>query len=205
LDITREIGSRDSERIYLCNLSAARIGLGQYASAEADLREVVAQAAPAGAYNLPEALSLLSEACMEQGKWADALASGMHSLELARASGNSLFTADAWRAVGRAIAAQPQTDADCVSGHQAMECPADPDECLKKSVAVYQQIGVKGEAARTLRIWAELDLKRQMPGPALQKLEEARRIFHDLGMTWEMDRADAVLSGLSRTTSATCT
>jgi hypothetical protein len=66
-----EIGSRESELIYLSNLAGARLGLGQFPEAEASLREVI------GAATSPNACSrrklLVSfEACSGQGKYAEA-------------------------------------------------------------------------------------------------------------------------------------
>jgi predicted ATPase/class 3 adenylate cyclase len=196
LDITRQIGWRDSERIYLCNLSAARIGLHQFAQAEADLREVVAQAAPAGAWNLPEALILLSEACLEQSKLDEALESGLRALDLARSSGNSLFTADAWRAVGRAMAAVSPLGSDWVRDHQLTNLPAGPDQCFQESLSVYQKIGARGEEARTLRIWAEFDLQCHHDRACREKLEKSLQMFQTLDMASEINKANALLASL---------
>lgn len=192
LAISREIGARESEMIYLVNLSAARVGLRQFAQAESDLRAVLAPAAAAQYFDLSEIYTQLSEACREQGKLVEAVASARRALELAQASGNSLLSADAWRTLGRALTGASSTAGERAS-REVPQLPDDPDFCFKESLQIYQHIGAKGEQARTLRLWAELDLKRHRIDDARSKLMEAQGGLQELRMTADLDEVEKLL------------
>jgi class 3 adenylate cyclase/tetratricopeptide (TPR) repeat protein len=189
--ISREIGARESELIYLVNLSAARVGLSQFAQAEADLRALIAPVATAQSFDLSEIYAQLSEACREQGNLVEALESARRALELAKATGNSLLIAEAWRTLGRALTSVPSAVGNC------LPCPDDPDSCFQESLRLYQLIGARGEKARTLRLWAEFDLTRQRGEEARRKLTEARSSFMELEMAGDLDKATRLLKPIS--------
>ena len=48
LAVAHEIGDRSREMVYLSNLGAVRVGLGEYTAAEADLRQAIEQGEAAG-------------------------------------------------------------------------------------------------------------------------------------------------------------
>jgi len=76
LTIAREIGHRESELIYLNNLCGARLGLDQFAQAEADLRQILLLTGAAKSGQLSETHRFLSEAFLGQNKITEALNAG---------------------------------------------------------------------------------------------------------------------------------
>ena len=73
LTIATEIGYRDGQMVFLSNLGGARVGLGEYEVAEADLRRVIHMPEAARWLALSEAYRFLAEACLGQGKLDEAL------------------------------------------------------------------------------------------------------------------------------------
>src|SRR5262249_8159087 len=140
IEVARQIGSRESENIYLTNLGAARLGLAQYAQAEADLRQVLEQTASPKSCALTETYSFLSMACLGQGKRAEALRNAQRALALAQESENYLDVGLAWRTLGSAVAACDSTAAS----ESGQPLPA-PESCFTASLSVLQQIRCEGE------------------------------------------------------------
>jgi class 3 adenylate cyclase/tetratricopeptide (TPR) repeat protein len=184
LALAREIDSRESELIYLTNLSGALVGLRQFDRAEAGLRQVIALTATPNSCAISETYCLLAEACLGQEKRQEALTSAKRALALAKESGSHLDMGGAWRTLGRAA-----TDLGRNSGAPASE-PAglNPRACFEESLRVFQQIDAQGEQARTLRAWAEYEM-RQGRAEAGQKMwAEARNIFLRLGLHAEVQK-----------------
>ena len=105
LAIARQIGHRESELIYLNNLSGARLGLQHFAQAETDLRRSSARPPAPNCCILAETFAFLSEACLGQGKLAEAFEAAQKAIHLARESESPLYLGEAWRALGRIGAA----------------------------------------------------------------------------------------------------
>ncbi len=152
LSIARQVGSCESELIYLNNLAAARLGQDQLREAEADLREVIARA-HAGRPFLSETYCLLAEARLKQGRLADAIGFAENALRLAQASSNLLDLAAAWRlcALVYSLPAPPEAES------AARPAPRDPATCFRESLNLLERAGASGEQARTLRLWSEWD------------------------------------------------
>lgn len=193
LAISRQIGSRESELIYLTNLNGARLGLPEFSQAEAGLRELIPVAVTRKSSVLSEAFSFLSEACLGQGNFVEALHAARQSLAYAQESGNELDLAIAWRVLGRSTAnSKPGPEAD---GHAPLlGLPAGgPSGCFTQSLRLFKKMKAKAEQARTLRACAEFELQEGRTVTARRSAETARRIFLRLDMGAEADRTDALL------------
>ena len=194
LAIARQIGHRESEIIYLNNLCGARLGLRQLEQAEADLRQVITLSGTPKSCTLSETYSFLTEACLGQGKLAEALEAAQQALALAQQSENHLDLGGAWRALGRVAARMKNPDADAQAGSAASSAPiAEPGACFSESLRVFKQMNAAGEQARTLRAWAEFELQQGRTADGRKKSEQARGIFLHLGMRSEVERTDALL------------
>lgn len=64
----------------------------------------------------------------------------------------------------------------------------EPHACFTESLRVFKRISAEGEQARTLRAWGEFELHEGRAEEGRKKLEEARSIFQQLGMTLEVER-----------------
>jgi class 3 adenylate cyclase/tetratricopeptide (TPR) repeat protein len=176
LDLARQIGHRDSEIIYLCNLSAARLGLHQFAQAETDLRQVILLTGAPNSCILSEAYSFLAEACLGQGKFADALNSASRGLELAKLSENNLDLGMAWRALGH-VTARAAVLSETEEVHGALAEVPEASEaryCFQESLRVFTEINALAEQSDTLKGWAKYEIAcgNEARGRHLQ--EEAR-------------------------------
>ena len=189
LAIARQIGHRESEVIYLNNLCGARLGLRQFEEAEADLRQVITLTGTPKSGALSETNTFLAEACLGQGKLTEALEAAQHALALAQESENHLDLGGAWRALGKVAAGMKKRRADArtVSADPGASV-TEPHACFTESLRVFKQINAEGERARTLRAWAEFELHQGRTEEGRKKLEEARSIFQQLGMTLEVER-----------------
>ncbi len=195
LAIAREIGHRESEIIYLINLSGARIGLRQFALAEADLREAIALGGTPLSGALSEASGLLSEALLGQGQQAEALDFARQALRLARQSENELDLGGAWRALGQVLAAlepNPPPVPEAVAGDGSPVVAA--GACLAESLRVFERMNARGEQARTLRAWAECERQCGRIEESRAKLAAALGLFEQLGATSEVAATAALLA-----------
>jgi hypothetical protein len=61
------------------------------------------------------------------------------------------------------------------------------------SLAVFKKIKAEGEQARTLRAWAEVELRNDQVEASRGKLQEARTIFARLGAKGELARTESLL------------
>jgi tetratricopeptide (TPR) repeat protein len=194
LGIARQIGHRESETIYLSNLSGARVGLGEFEQAEAGLREAIKLSTGAKSGFLSEALSFLAEACLGQEKTDDARDAAQRGLALARESENELDYAFAWRVLGRVNArGRPELVTTSASRSESTS----PEACFAESLRLFKKINADAEQARTLRAWAEYERRRGHAASAEKMNIEARAIFERLNMAAEIARtplADEVRS-----------
>jgi class 3 adenylate cyclase/tetratricopeptide (TPR) repeat protein len=192
LAIARQIGSRESEIVYLSNLCGARLGLEQFAHAEADLRRLIPLASSHTSSVLSEAFSFLAEACLAQGKFAEGLQAAEHALKLASDSGNELDLGIAQRLLGQLLARSDGANPRPVVGPEA---PAhNPSQYFSRSLDLFNKLNAEAEQARTLRAWGQFDLAQGEKAPGARKLATALDIFQRLGMKAETARTEDVLS-----------
>jgi tetratricopeptide (TPR) repeat protein len=176
----REIGHRESEAIYLANLSAARLGLRKYEQAERDVREALALLEGSAFCALSETYVCLSQACLGQSKVREALEAVYRALEMARESGSDLDLGAAWRALGQVLGAWDNSRFGALPACDSSPVP-EPQACFLESHRIFQKIKAESEAARTLQAWADFDLKNGRDVEGRQKLDEAESIFRRLG------------------------
>lgn len=202
LALVRQIGNRDSETIYLSNLCGARLGLRQFKEAEEDILQAIAMVPAANSCNLADAYTLLSEACLGQQKYQEALTAALKSLALARESENDLFIGGAWRTLGLVATTIETGLAPGLQSTMAPACtgvgmePLNADACFSESLRVFQKINAQGEQARTLRAWGEFQWQKKLPAEAARKLAEAREIFRLLGAVSETVRTESLIAKL---------
>ena len=184
LAIAREIGNRNGEILYLANLGGARVGLGEYEAAEADLHQTIEMATAAGFIGLSENYRFLAEALLGRGKAAEALDAARRALELGREIENQEHVAEAWRVLG--IVASHKGSAVEV-GEDAF----DAADCFNESLDIFTRIQMEAERARTLRDWARHELTRGNKARGEELWREALEAFQRLGMELEVERMNA--------------
>jgi serine/threonine protein kinase/predicted ATPase len=184
LAIAREIGNRSGEILYLANLGGARVGLGEYEAAEADLHQTIEMATAAGFIGLSENYRFLAEALLGQGKTAEALDSARRALELGREIENQEHVAEAWRVLG--IVASHKGSAVEVG-----EDTFDAADCFNESLDIFTRIQMEAERARTLRDRARHERARGDKARGEELWREALEAFQRLGMELEVERMTA--------------
>jgi tetratricopeptide (TPR) repeat protein len=181
LAIFREVGERTCELPGLGNLAGAQIGLGEYAAAEANLRQAVAWADPTGHFALSMIYCYLAESLCGQGKTDDAFKAARTALDLGLRTENQDYIGNAWRALGLVAS---RAGAPAHVGGAAY----DATQCFAESLRVYTEMGAEAERARTLRDWAGHERERGDFERGAAMWEEARGVFSRLGMRRELER-----------------
>jgi len=207
LAMARQIGHRGSESIYLTNLSGARLGLGQFAQAEADLGSAIRLHTDPNSCSLSETYAFLSEALLGQGKLQEALTAVQRALALARESENELYLGGAWSILGRVAAAFENrarlAPAATVPANgvevpkpvaaPADGCPPEPAVCFANSLEVFRRINARSEEARVLRCCAEYQKDQGRLPEAEAALKHALNLFEQLGAVTEIKRTRDLL------------
>jgi class 3 adenylate cyclase/tetratricopeptide (TPR) repeat protein len=175
LAIARDIGERTGQIICLNNLAGVRVGLGDYAEAEADLRQVISMAGPSSYQVLAETYSFLAASCLGQDKVEEALEAAQHALSLGQRTENHELIADAWRSLGLVAARLPQP---ITIENQTFTA----SDCFSESLRLFTESGMQAERARTLRDWARYEQEHGRSERAHSMMEESRQIFASLGM-----------------------
>jgi class 3 adenylate cyclase/tetratricopeptide (TPR) repeat protein len=188
LTIARDIGERTGQIYCLHNLAGVYVGLGNYADAEADLRQVISMTGPSGYQVLTETYIFLAAACLGQGKVDEALEAAQRALSLGQKTENQELIAGAWRALGLVAARLPEP---ITIENKSFDAAA----CFGESLSLFTESGMEAERARTLSDWARYEQERGMNDEASAKIEEAREIFTRLGMERELERMNEGMKG----------
>jgi tetratricopeptide (TPR) repeat protein len=151
LQIAREIGNRNGEILYLSNLGGARVGLGEYEEAEAELRLTIEMATAAGYVGVSENYRFLAEALLGRGRVEEASEAAVRALELGHEIENQEHVAEAWRVLGL-LASR-----GC-AGVEVAGQTRDAASCFSESLSIFARIQMEAERARTLRDWARHEL-----------------------------------------------
>jgi tetratricopeptide (TPR) repeat protein len=140
LALTRAIGSRVGEIYALSNLGTALIGMGDYATAETEIRRGIhlCEVSRIGVFS--DFYRDLAEVCLAQGREVEALEAAQQALDLSRDSANPREVGAALRVLGMALSRLGDT--------------AGATSILAESVRVFQETRAEAELARTLRTWA---------------------------------------------------
>jgi tetratricopeptide (TPR) repeat protein len=180
LTIAREIGDRDWEMAFLTNLGGARVELGEFGTAEADLRQVIDMSQPAGWLALSETYCFLAEACLGQGRVGEALAAARKALALGQESGQQMLVGAAWRVLGRA-AAHPDFGLEDGAARPAPEISS-PAACFAESLRIFTEVGAERDRAQTLQEWARYELEQGDRDRGEEMWRQAHDIFDRLGI-----------------------
>jgi len=187
LKIARETGNRDGELVFLSNLGGARIGLGEFCTAEDDLRQTIFLAGTGvQAGFLSETYRFLAEACLGQEKMTEALAAARQALALGQKAEAQDLIGGAWRTLGMAAAQLAQPIAIGDETYNATDCFAE-------SLRIFTEMGAQGEQARTLREWGGYEIEKGDSERGTALWQKAREIFDRLGMELEVHRMDTAL------------
>jgi tetratricopeptide (TPR) repeat protein len=181
LTVAREIGNRPGELFYLSNLGASRLGMGDCAGAEIDLRQSIELALAAGYRGVSENYRFLAEALLGQGKTAEALKAARRALALSREFESHEHEGEAWRVLGL-ISSRTATPISV--GDVAYDAGA----CFAESMSVFERIPLEAESARTLRDWARHESQHGDSDDGRRMWEKARETFRRLGMSSEAER-----------------
>jgi class 3 adenylate cyclase/tetratricopeptide (TPR) repeat protein len=199
LTIVRQIGSRESELIYLANLSGVRLELKQFEQAETDLRQIISQTSTPNSCSLAEAYTFLGEAFLGQGKFVEAIKTAKKAIKLAQESESPLYLGEAWRAMGR-IRAGLSKPGSQIAGDPAFSDTAtiDPARCFAESLRVFGLIKAEGEQARTLRAWAEHEFQQGHMELGRKKLQAARNTFLHIGAMLEVAVTENFMAAMTK-------
>lgn len=177
-----ETGNRNAEMVFLSNLGGARVGKGEYRVAEYELRRIIRWAEIAGQGGwLSGTYCFLAEACLGQHKMEEALVVARRALALGREVGAPLLIGGAWRALGMVLARAARPIA---IGEKTYDAAA----CFAESVQIFTEMGIEGERARTLRVWARYEMGHGYLARGKAMWQEARDLFVRLGMELEVER-----------------
>jgi predicted ATPase/class 3 adenylate cyclase len=153
LTIARAIGDQANELVILNNIGAARVGLGAYEEAEAELRRLIGRLTDPNWFVLPESYYFLALAYLGQGKVKKALAAARRALALGQQIGSQEYQGMAWRALGMVAAAYHQPMAVGESFQSA-------SDCFAESARIFANMEAAGEHAITLQAWGHYELEQ---------------------------------------------
>jgi phosphoribosyl 1,2-cyclic phosphodiesterase/tetratricopeptide (TPR) repeat protein/anti-anti-sigma regulatory factor len=190
MTLSKKTGHRDLEMMVLTNLGGARVGLADYGAAETTLRQAITLAEVEGWAGLMETYRFLAEACLGQGKLADAFKAAQHSLSLALTSHSQSFIGSAWRTLGQ-ITGHPDFGLamldfgleDTPEIQNIKSKIQNPSTCFAESLRLFTTIGMEEEQARTLRAWADYERTQGHETEAAEKASQAQSISARLGMS----------------------
>jgi tetratricopeptide (TPR) repeat protein len=191
LGIARAIGHRDGEIAFLTNRGGEQTALKNYSAAEVDLREAIRLAGAANSVVLPLTYCYLAIACLGLNKGKDALQAAQKALVLGQAEGSPEHIGLAWRALGMIAAQTGEPVAASETGAEATKRYS-AGECFERSASALTEAGLDGERARTLREWAQFELKQGNNVQGMALWQEARDTFARLDAKLEVERMDDV-------------
>ncbi len=155
LQVARSIGHTTQQLAVLGNLGASYNALGQFARAEAALTQALALAAASEPFSLAACHTYMCESQLGKGDVAAAI---QHGLSAARAVGatDTAFRGEAYRALGRALAAQADADNVLELDGKSMDAEA----CFARSVSTFHALGLERQRAETYLAWAAYERGR---------------------------------------------
>lgn len=183
LRVACEIGSQDRIAMFLSNLGGARVGLGEFAAAEADIRQSIERVGAGMTHFLPLTYVFLAEALLGQGKREEACQAAQTGLRLAQESQQPDVISSAYRVMGNCVAAYLRDGQPVIAALQ-------PEQCYRESIRIAEGIGSEADKARALRDWAALETERGNPERAASLRAEALSLFKKLGMKLEVQRME---------------
>ncbi|MBN1423029.1 AAA family ATPase [Candidatus Fermentibacteria bacterium] len=171
----RELSFHHGERLYRSNLGGARVGMGEFALAEEDLREALSGADPAW-YALGETYAFLAEALLGLGRPVEACVAVTEALRAAREGGPEV-EGIAWRTAG------------LIAG--SLERPLEIDGvrrdarwCFRRSLETIAHAGIESERGWALRAWGVFECTHGDKERGRALLADAEEVFRASEMVW---------------------
>jgi len=183
LRVAREIGSQDRITMFLSNLGGARAGLGEFAAAEAELRQSIERVGAGMTHFLPLTYVFLAEALLGQEKCEQACEAAQAGLRLAQESEQPDVTSSAFRVLGNCTAM-------CLKRSKPFPEEFQPVKCYRESIRIAEGIGSDADKARTLRDWACTESARGNLECSATLRTESLSLFKKLGMDLEVQRME---------------
>jgi tetratricopeptide (TPR) repeat protein len=175
LSIAQEIGDLDHQIWYMTNLAATHVRLGDYATAETELRTVLNMPEANRSPMLPETYRFLAEAALGQRKVDEAVAQAQLALALAEENKVPERIGQAYRTMGRVAAV--------LSDRLPVQDQSfSPEDCFGKSLAIFDKLGMAAESARTYESWASYAQAQGNEAQANELQQQAQAIFDQLGV-----------------------
>jgi len=199
LNIARELHFWEVSR--RSNLGGVRVGLKEYAAAEAELRELIALPEAANSPVLSETYRFLAQALLGQGKVEEALSAAQRALAIAQELNQKDVLCGAWRVLGEVMGDwkgevgkwklevgswMPEGEVkrgDEESPTSNIQHPtSNTQDCFAESLRLCDEAGMEAERAWTLFAWARYELERgdRPRGEAMRR--EAEEIAVRLGL-----------------------
>ncbi len=185
LRVAREIGSQDRIAMFLSNLGGARVGLGEFAAAESDVRQSIERVGAGMTHFLPLTYVFLAEALLGQEKCEAACEAAQTGLRLAQESSQPDVVSSAYRVLGTCAAMRLRHGKPFPEEFQ-------PEKCYRESIRIAEGIGSEVDRARTLRDWAAAESARGNLERAAALRAEALSLFKKLDMDLEVQRMEKV-------------
>jgi tetratricopeptide (TPR) repeat protein len=183
LRVAQEIGSQDRIAMFLSNLGGARVGLGEFAAAEADIRQSIERVGAGMTHFLPLTYVFLAEALLGQEKCEAACEAAQTGLRLAQESEQPDVVSSAYRVLGNCTAMR------LIYG-KPFQQEFLPEKCYRESIRIAEGIGSEVDKARTLRDWAATESMCGNAERAAVLRAEALSLFKKLGMDLEAQRME---------------
>jgi tetratricopeptide (TPR) repeat protein len=175
LALTRAIGSRFGEIYALSNLSTALIGLGEWASAEVEIRRGIHLCEVSRIAVFSDFYRDLAEVCLALGREVEALEAAQQALDLSRTSANPREVGAALRILGMALSRIGDSEGAA--------------SIFAESARVLQETHATAERARTLRAWARHTRAAGDHDRARALWHEAQDLFVACGLPLELARS----------------
>jgi len=183
LEVARQIGSQDRISMFLSNLGGARVGLGDFVAAEADLRNSINSLSGQMTHFLPLTYVFLAEALLGQENCEAACEAAQTGLRLAQESNQPDVISAAYRVLGNCTTLRMRTV-------QPFPAEFHPETCYRESLHIAAGIDSEADRARTLKAWAAYEQAHGDPAKSAAMRAEALSLFKKLGMTLEVARLE---------------
>jgi tetratricopeptide (TPR) repeat protein len=166
--------------VYLSNLAGARIGLGDYKGAIADL-ELVNETVDSDWFLSHETQRFFAQAYLGLGRERLALTAAQQALTFSLATGDQNGTGKTWQVLGD-IAARCGREIEVVNEQGELRFLKAP-ECYKESLAIFKKLELRPSQARVLWRWAEYELGGGNFEDGKRMWQQSREIFGQLKLT----------------------
>ncbi len=183
LAVYRETKNQDMIIACLANMAAAKAGLGEFAEAEEDFREVLKITEKIEWLGKSLTNYHLAETCLSQDKTEKARQAALNALEFAKETGAQQALGAAWRALGKVAAT---TGDGLVIEDQELQA----GDCFQKSDAIFSSLHADAERAQTLKAWGDYLLAAGDKKQGTRIREDAQGIFLRLGMVAEVEKME---------------